>query len=657
MTFKRGVGPIRFQAKLYLFFAVTVILPISLATAVAAVLYTHFSDAAAYDRLQQTVTMGEAAIASRTDVLGAALSASARNHPGLVSAAARHDGSMKTEMDAVARDAGASSVSLFDSSGALIGQTANAAVSGSCLASARIPLRLSGALAGYLEVDSPIDSNYLAGTLKSIGGEAAIYCGGQPAASDLPAPLGPLPAAAGNQGTNVTGKSTLDGSEYLTYQDTVPGAGSLSAITIVAASSDTEILSTRTHILEAGLSLIAFTMLIASLLGFLLTRSISRPLRALTATVLRVEAGDLDCVAEVGSADEVGILARNFNRMCGQLKQYIDRMHQSHRQLQQAFALAGDLLVSGYDLKKLAGSVNRTAALATGASATGFFIIDESGSVVPVDLAPEEFFDEAITSDIMERVAGSMAAMAAGGDLIAYPLRKDRLLLAPMCLHGRCFGILAAAVPAAGEASCMLGESGDAEVPVAASCDILGSLANQAATAMENVRLNQKLQQLVITDSLTGLYNVRYFNERLAVEMEQSRRKTQPLSLAILDLDNFKQVNDTYGHQTGDEVLRQIGRLLGGNLRKPDLAARYGGEEFVIVLPQTAKETAYAVVEKLRRKTAGMRIAGHPEIRISFSAGVAACPDDAGTEEALVRAADGAAYQAKEKGKNRTIAA
>jgi diguanylate cyclase (GGDEF)-like protein len=175
----------------------------------------------------------------------------------------------------------------------------------------------------------------------------------------------------------------------------------------------------------------------------------------------------------------------------------------------------------------------------------------------------------------------------------------------------------------------------------------------------ELAEANTRLAQLAVTDGLTGLYNHRHFHERLTLEVERSQRSGLPLSLLMLDVDHFKQFNDTFGHPAGDEVLRQLARVLADTRRANDVVARYGGEEFAVILVDTAKFTAAKVAERVRE-----RIAGHdfteaaPRAgRISASFGVATFPDDGADAEHLVRAADTALYAAKRAGRNRVVLA
>jgi len=174
----------------------------------------------------------------------------------------------------------------------------------------------------------------------------------------------------------------------------------------------------------------------------------------------------------------------------------------------------------------------------------------------------------------------------------------------------------------------------------------------------ELAEANARLAQLAVTDGLTGLYNHRHFHERLALEVERLGRNGLPLALFMIDVDHFKKYNDDNGHPAGDEVLRQLARLLADGRRVNDFVARYGGEEFAVVLVDTPKLVAYQLAEKLRERVAEHSFPAPREGgKLTVSVGIAAIPDDANDAEGLVRAADAALYQAKGAGRNRVVLA
>ncbi len=167
-------------------------------------------------------------------------------------------------------------------------------------------------------------------------------------------------------------------------------------------------------------------------------------------------------------------------------------------------------------------------------------------------------------------------------------------------------------------------------------------------------RLQVALQELAVRDSLTGLYNRRYLDETLDREVSRARREGNPLSLVMLDIDYFKRVNDTYGHQVGDEVLRTLAATLSADIRAEDVPCRYGGEEFLILLPNMPLETAMMRAEAWRAAVEKLSIAhGNFQLTFTISLGVSAYPDHGKTPDELTRCADQALYQAKHDGRNR----
>lgn len=182
---------------------------------------------------------------------------------------------------------------------------------------------------------------------------------------------------------------------------------------------------------------------------------------------------------------------------------------------------------------------------------------------------------------------------------------------------------------------------------------LLNIIGQQVGIAMENVELYQKMHEMATIDSLTGIYNRLYFQERLREEFESAKRENYDLSLAIMDIDHFKRFNDTFGHLFGDKVLHHIANLMKKSLRSGDMIARYGGEEFVILLPRTGIKEAYDKVERLRNiisKTVIKDELVAASVTVSF--GVSSYPENSKRESELLKMADNALYEAKESGRN-----
>jgi diguanylate cyclase (GGDEF)-like protein len=227
-----------------------------------------------------------------------------------------------------------------------------------------------------------------------------------------------------------------------------------------------------------------------------------------------------------------------------------------------------------------------------------------------------------------------------GGD------RRDEYraqLVAPMIFQGKTIGILNAESP---------------EVNAFSERDehVFSILANSAAMAMENALLHRQMEQLTISDELTGIFNYRFFKMRLEEETKRSVRYGQPLSLIMIDIDWFKRFNDTYGHETGNRLLQGIARVITGCIRDVDIQARYGGEEFMVILPQTGQEEAYKIGERIRQQIAEARFEVGPNgeelVSVTVSVGISCYPENGRPYEELVESVDQALYRAKGAGKN-----
>ena len=185
------------------------------------------------------------------------------------------------------------------------------------------------------------------------------------------------------------------------------------------------------------------------------------------------------------------------------------------------------------------------------------------------------------------------------------------------------------------------------------SLDMLNRFAVHAALALNNAELNAEIARLAASDSLTGLANRRELSSALMREAARTARTKEPLSLAVIDIDHFKDINDTFGHLVGDEVLRQVAAAMARNVRDVDLVARYGGEEFAIVLPNCKSDGALAVVERVRAAVGSAATV----TKVTVSAGIATSLGEGSDGESLMAAADGALYASKRAGRDRVTLA
>jgi diguanylate cyclase (GGDEF)-like protein len=340
---------------------------------------------------------------------------------------------------------------------------------------------------------------------------------------------------------------------------------------------------------------------VVGLLAWLLGRTIVRSLRELADAAGAVSRGHFGQRVPVRGRDEFANLGRAFNEMSGQLAAERGRV-------QDAVDRFGKALAATHDPFSLLNVIVESTVEATGA-AGGRLVVDgeeqaragepdEGGAPLVIPLGPE------------------------GGE-------EAMLLLTPA---GADFGDQ--------------------------SRELALWLGSQAAIALENVRLHRLVARQASTDGLTELANRREFEDSLATEISRAERFGGTLALILADLDDFKQVNDRFGHQAGDEVLRKFAAIVRETVRDIDVAARYGGEEFAILLPQTDVEGAERLAERLRRAVETSPMAhgqGFPVI-VTSSFGVASFPD-ADSAARLFRAADEALYRAKRAGKNCVVSA
>jgi diguanylate cyclase (GGDEF)-like protein len=184
---------------------------------------------------------------------------------------------------------------------------------------------------------------------------------------------------------------------------------------------------------------------------------------------------------------------------------------------------------------------------------------------------------------------------------------------------------------------------------------VFSILASSAAMALENASLHRKMEELTVIDELTGINNYRYFVGKLDNELKRARRYHQSLSLLMIDIDWFKRYNDTYGHLFGNLILRELSQTIKGCIRDVDILVRYGGEEFVVILPQTDKEDARQIGERIRSKVEQTQfedVKNKLKVKLTVSLGVATFPENGTEQEELIKNVDQALYLAKWKGKN-----
>lgn len=178
--------------------------------------------------------------------------------------------------------------------------------------------------------------------------------------------------------------------------------------------------------------------------------------------------------------------------------------------------------------------------------------------------------------------------------------------------------------------------------------ELVSLFLSKLSIAVSRARYFEDAKHYAITDVLTGLYNKAYFAEALKNEVARGQRNQRPISLIILDFDNFKEYNDTKGHMEGDVLLRDAGKAVRENIRAVDIPSRYGGEEFTVILPETSHDAAFLTAERLRKRI-------EQQGKTTISLGVVTCMNSSVSPDNLLKEADAALYKAKRLGKNRTV--
>ena len=406
-------------------------------------------------------------------------------------------------------------------------------------------------------------------------------------------------------------------------------------------------------------------LLLALLSSIVVVRALQRQVNKFLEAARRLATGDFSRPVPVEGGDEFAALGREFNAMSEQLASKIEEVQRKRGELEDTIRRVGEAFAASLDRQEMVNIAVRTAVEACEA---------EAGRALPIDLrrmkaahigeeTPE------LRAALMEAERTAFAIHEGhGADWLAMldatgdgeggeePLERKPVRAAVD-------GVFAMAVPLLAR----LGRGRSLEqvgvVSIAragrdfddAEYDLFAYLTGQAAVSIENVDLHEMVRIQAVTDELTGLFNLRHFHESLDGEIERSRRFSQPVGLMMLDIDDFKTVNDTYGHQQGDLVLIEVGRVLRALSRDIDEPARYGGEEMAVILPQTDVAGAELLAERMRAAVAGIeidRLDGGGRLKVTASFGVASLPANADDKDGLIAEADAALYRAKRAGKN-----
>ena len=467
--------------------------------------------------------------------------------------------------------------------------------------------------------------------------QVAVRRRGHMLASTLPSLTpGALPRATGNV--------TVSGKQYRAATFSQPDfRGGLLQITLLRDASATRGSVKSSRLLVAGILLGFF--LLAFACALVVSRSLQRQVAGFLEAARKLGGGEFQTRVPTSGNDEFAALGEEFNTMGAQLERRLAELREERTRVERSMRRLGEALASNLDRDAMLGIVVETAVDGVGADggrARARGLADNleervsAGSVVGLEAVLARAETEAATAgEASEATIGEAAALA-------HPL------------HGSEGGADVLGVISIGRTGRPFSEP---------DRDFFSYLAGQAAVSLENVGLHETVQRQAVTDELTSLFNHRRFQEVLAAEVERARRfPDQTLGLVLLDIDNFKLVNDTYGHQMGDEVLRQVARVLRETSREIDAPSRYGGEELAVVLPGTDLEGAFDMAERVRAGIEALEfpVAGSADgevLKVTASFGAASAAGGETVADELIAAADTALYEAKRRGKNKTVRA
>lgn len=529
-----------------------------------------------------------------------------------------------------------------------------------------------GRVIGYVYAAQALDSAYLS-RLASATGVGITMSRDSARTTEVSTVARHVAKAARGLGSDRFGRA--DG-QYVRRVDPTPGQPLSVALSVPVTTSQ--------GLIAVVVAVVLFAALAAVGAARVLARGTTRPLDEIAEAAERISRGDLNTRVPVRHDDEVGHLGAAFNRMTRDMRSYATALAASRDQLRGNLDILGDTLSSTHDLPRILRVILASAVRATGARAGAVMLVDpEDGSL---RLQCAEGFESTLpesTVALGEGLTGGVAAtgVARRGRIVegrsgrapgepdcrtylAVPLRVPPGSPSSAGLSGALAqawsGPLVAVVPDSGIRGVLaLYDRAGGDEFDDTDLRTVRTFASHAAVAVDNVRLHDEARRLSNTDPLTGLDNYRHLKDLLRREAHRSSRFGHPLCVVVMDLDHFKDVNDTYGHAAGDAVLVEFARRVRAEIRGVDLAFRYGGEEFVLLLPETDGIGGVTLAQRLGAaiRTTPVPVAGRGrdrrvEIPVSVSIGLAVFPEHGTTGPRVLEAADEALYAAKAAGRD-----
>jgi diguanylate cyclase (GGDEF)-like protein len=618
-----------FRGRLRLFFAVIVVVPM---IAVAVVLFQLLG---ANDTGKVNSRLAEAQVASTglfNDARNDARQAvpAAENDVQLATAIRdKKQDAVKARLEQIASETGAERIKLeVDGQGSfVVGRSDVVAPYVSDLSDAR------GREIGRLTISTTSAPEFAARLLRLLAVQVRIDENGRVVTATLPAARGAdLPDR---------GEIELNNSSYRTTFFAAPAFdGGENEIRLLARIPDTGMTGATVVVLALTLGF----LLLASVFAAIVTRTLQSEIQRLLVAAQRLGRGDFSVSVPAEGNDEFAALGKEFNSMARELETRLEELRRERGRLQEAIRRVGESFARGLDREGVLEIVVQTAVDGAGGACGRAMMrtrADQPLQEVARSGEPEAYERALHAAELAVMDAGEVAEIQIGG---------ASALAAPLSATEGGDRVLAIVSVARGDRGFSHSER-----------ELFSYLTSQAAVSVENVDLHETVQRQAVTDELTGLFNHRRFQEVMAAEVERARRYDQEMGLIMLDIDNFKRVNDTYGHMQGDMVLREVARVLRQSAREIDEPARYGGEEMAVALPQTDLEGAYRFAERVRKRIEALDLPlldGDGVLKVTASFGAASLSAAANSDkEGLVAAADAALYRAKRSGKNRTVKA
>jgi len=613
-----------FRGRLTLFFLLIVVLPMIAVAVLVTQIVTESTNGKADARLAEGL---DSALTVYRDDATAARDAAKQvaQNPRVSAALASGDGANQVAAaNAIVGEHGIHAIALRSAHG-----KGGGAGPAPMVAPYRLNLNGPGGAIGSITVSTTTPSAYLARVRHLTGRDGVLLGPGGVVASNIHVRAGDLPAS-GHSGDLEVNDETL---RAATTALPPPGALRLS---LVSPRESGGFFSSSPLVIAA----LAVFFVIAFLFVLTLLRMLGGQVKSMLDAARSIGEGDFSQKVPVVGRDEMAGLASEFNKMSDRLGEQMEELRRQKVEIDRSVRRIGQAFASGLDRQALLRVVVDAALGACGATYGTIALRGGDGAEADAGTASEAIQDLVVTAEgDAEKENGVVARRRHGVHALAAPLR--RLGDKPETV-----GVMTVA------------REGDEFT--SGERDVFVYLIGQVASSIENISLHELVSEQAVTDELTGLSNQRHFRDFMAKEEERAHRFGHDLSLIMLDIDDFKQVNDEHGHLQGDEVLRTLGRILDEESRGIDEPARYGGEEFAVALPETGLAGAMELGERIRSRIEAQLVPGvngAAPLRVTASVGAASMPESAENVQRLIGAADSALYQAKRTGKNRVVAA